>query len=103
VRHARSAALDEVEPLLEQLRRQPGLVEKSRGVFYRGSKAFLHFHEDPSGLHADVRLGEQFERHRAETADERQRLLALISERCDRDDRLPPPRSPRSPGSQSGR
>ena len=59
MRHATSEALDELEPLLERLRSEPGLVEKRRGVFYRRSKAFLHFHEDPSGLHADVRLGEE--------------------------------------------
>ena len=26
-----------------------GLAERSRGVFYRRSRAFLHFHEDPAG------------------------------------------------------
>jgi hypothetical protein len=54
------------------------LVEKSGGVFYRKSQAFLHFHEDPSGVHADVRTGEEFERFRAETASEQAALLALI-------------------------
>ncbi len=56
----------------------PGLVEKKPGVFYRKSKAFLHFHEDPSGLHADVRFEEEFERVRAETDAEREALLARI-------------------------
>ncbi len=78
MRHATSEALDELEPLLERLRSEPGLVEKRRGVFYRRSKAFLHFHEDPSGLHADVRLGEEFERVRVETDGERKRLIARI-------------------------
>ena len=74
MRHATSEALDELEPFLERLRSEPGLVEKRRGVFYRRSKAFLHFHEDPSGLHADVRFGEEFERVRVETDRERKRL-----------------------------
>lgn len=78
MRHARSQALDELEPFLERLRAVPGLVEKRRGVFYVRSKAFLHFHEDPSGLHADVRLGPAFTRVRAETAEERDALLAYI-------------------------
>jgi N-acetylglutamate synthase-like GNAT family acetyltransferase len=78
VRHARAPALDELEPLLQQLRHQPGLVERSRGVFYRASRAFLHFHEDPSGLHADVRLGDDFERVRVETDDERTVLLTRV-------------------------
>lgn len=55
MKHAGPAALDRLEPLLTRLRALPGLEEKSRGVFYRGSKAFLHFHEDPTGLYADVR------------------------------------------------
>ena len=79
MRHARSEALDELEPLLGDLRSIPGLVERSRGVFFRRSKAFLHFHEDPSGPHADVRVGDDFERHRVATAEERAGLLALIS------------------------
>jgi hypothetical protein len=80
VRHARTEALDGLEPFLERLRAVPGLVEKKRGVFYVRSRAFLHFHEDPSGLHADVRLGPEFTRVRAETADERDALLARIQE-----------------------
>jgi hypothetical protein len=78
VRHARSEALDALEPLLDELRQVPGLVEKQRGVFSRRSKAFLHFHEDASGLHADVRTSDVFERFRVETPEERARLLALV-------------------------
>jgi hypothetical protein len=78
MRHATSAALDELEPLLERLRSVPGLVEKRRGIFYRRSKAFLHFHEDPSGIHADVRFGEEFERVRVGTNVERETLIARI-------------------------
>jgi hypothetical protein len=78
VKHAGPEAIDQLEPLLVELRAVPGLVEKKRGVFYRRSKAFLHFHEDPSGLHADIRLHEEFERHRVETSRERARLLAMV-------------------------
>ena len=78
MRHATSNALDKLEPLLVELRFVPGLVEKSRGVFYRKSRAFLHFHEDPSGLHADVRFGTEFERVRVESDSERQALLSRI-------------------------
>jgi hypothetical protein len=78
VRHARAEALDEIEPLLERLRAVPGLREKSRGIFYRGAKPFLHFHEDPSGLHADVRLESDFERFRVETAEERDALVLRV-------------------------
>jgi hypothetical protein len=78
VKHAGQATLDQLEPFLDELRSIPGLVEKNRGVFYRRSKAFLHFHEDPSGLHADVRVGAEFERQRVETDDERANLLARV-------------------------
>jgi hypothetical protein len=72
--HAGEEALDQ----LEELRSTAGLIEKKRGVFYRKSEAFLHFHEDPSGLHADVRVGAEFERLRVETKKERAALLALV-------------------------
>jgi hypothetical protein len=78
VRIARPAALDELEPFLQSIRSVPGLVERKRGVFYRRSSAFLHFHEDPSGMHADVRLGETFERVRVQTNEERNALLERI-------------------------
>ena len=55
MKHITPAMLDRLEPLLGELRGLGGLVEKSRGVFYRKGRAFLHFHEDPKGLFADIR------------------------------------------------
>ena len=78
MRHATEAALDELEPLLSALRQLNELVEKKRGVFYRHSKAFLHFHEDPSGLHADVRLATDFERFRVQSVKEQSDLLKRV-------------------------
>jgi hypothetical protein len=78
VKHAGEASLDRLEPLLVELRTVDGLVEKKRGVFYRQSAAFLHFHEDPSGLYADVRLDQDFDRFRVETDSERSELVSLI-------------------------
>lgn len=78
VRHAGSESLDQLEPLIRQLRTVPGLVERSRGVFYRRSKPFLHFHEDPSGLYADLRVGDEFERFPVGTGEERARLMAQV-------------------------
>ena len=57
MRHARDQDLDRIDGLLAQLRALPGLTEKKRGVFYRKSKAFLHFHEDPKGMFADLSGG----------------------------------------------
>ena len=57
MKHVSSEGLDKLEGLLAELCKREGLKEKKRGVFYRKSKAFLHFHEDPAGLFVDVRLG----------------------------------------------
>jgi hypothetical protein len=79
VRHATPAALDRLEPLLAELRGVEGLREKKRGTFYRGSSAFLHFHEDPAGLFADVKLaGSDFTRLRVATGAEQRALLAAV-------------------------
>jgi hypothetical protein len=78
VKHVSTAGLDELDDLLLELRRVDGLTEKKRGVFSRGSRAFLHFHEDPSGLYADVRIDADFKRMRVTTKAERQRLLSVV-------------------------
>jgi len=78
VKHAGPGALDHLENLLSALREIPGISEKSRGVFYRGSRAFVHFHEDPAGLFADVRIDTAFERVRVTSAKEQQRLLRRV-------------------------
>jgi hypothetical protein len=79
VRHAREEDLDRIEPLLTQLRGIDGLTEKSRGVFYRRSKACLHFHADGDDTYADVRLDtDDFERTRATTKAEQRALVAAV-------------------------
>ena len=78
MRHATPSALDDLGDLLASLRSLPGLTEKNRGTFYRRSKAFLHFHEDPAGLFADVRFTDDFERLRVSTKAERAALLRRV-------------------------
>lgn len=75
MRHAQPEDLERFDGLLEALRASPQLVERKPGVFYRRGRAFLHFHADPSGLHVDVRLADDFERHRVETEQEQADLL----------------------------
>jgi hypothetical protein len=79
MKHAGPAALDRLEPLLEQLRRDARLREKSRGAFYRAGRAFLHFHEHGEEFYADVRLGDDFERFPATKASERKALMQLVA------------------------
>lgn len=83
MKHASPATLDALEPLLAEIRTLPGLVEKSRGVFYRKGRAFLHFHEDAKGLFADVRdtAGRDFERIDVTAAAGRAALLRAAGER----------------------
>jgi hypothetical protein len=78
VKHATPEVLDRLEPLLEALRAIDGIVERKRGNFVRGSRAFLHFHEDPAGLFADVRLGADFSRVRVGTKREQEALVRAV-------------------------
>jgi hypothetical protein len=75
VRHAGDQALDRLEPMLTELRALPQLREKKRGTFYEGSRGFLHFHEDPAGLFADVRLHDEFERFDVTTVAQQKKLM----------------------------
>ncbi len=75
MKHAGPQALDALEPLLKELRGVMGLVERKRGIFYRGATAFLHFHEDPAGFFADLKRGDDFERYPVNTPAESARLL----------------------------
>ena len=75
VRHATPAGLERISDLLATLRAVNGLVERRPGVFYRRSRAFLHFHEDPTGMFADVRLaGDDFVRLRVTSRAEQASL-----------------------------
>jgi len=82
MRHARPEDLDRLEPLLARLRTFAPLKEKSRGVFYLKSQAFLHFHADPAGLFADVR-GEDgdFERVKVDEPEGAEALLERVARR----------------------
>lgn len=75
MKHAGPQALDALEPLLKELRGVAGLFERKRGIFYRGTIAFLHFHEDPAGFFADLKRGDDFERYPVNTPAETARLL----------------------------
>ena len=78
MKHATTVALDALGPLLEKIRAFEGLTERKRGVFYRRSSAFLHFHEDPAGFFADLRIGPEWQRFPATTAAERRALVAVV-------------------------
>lgn len=79
MKHASSAALDRIEELLASIRQMSGLKERKRGIFYRRSKAFLHFHEDGLELYGDVRLqGDEFVRHCVTHQEQQQAFIQII-------------------------
>ncbi len=81
MRHARGQDLDRIAGLLAQVRTLPGLIEKKRGVFCRKSKSFLHFHEDPKGMFAD--LSDPDERFDVTEAPGQARLMQAARQRLE--------------------
>ena len=81
MRHARPEDLDRIEPLLAQVRALGRLKEKKRGCFYLKSKSFLHFHEDPKGMFADIGGGDgrDFERVRVDEPAGAAAVLARVA------------------------
>jgi len=89
MKHAGPQALDELEPLLREIREVEGLTEKKRGTFYHRGNAMLHFHEDPAGFFADLKVDGEFVRLAVNTKREeaeflrraRSALRAVVSRR----------------------
>ena len=75
MKHAGPEALDKLEPILAELRKLTGLRERKRGAFYLGPAGFLHFHEDPAGCFADLKIDGEFVRYRVNTEKE---MAALV-------------------------
>ncbi len=78
MRHATQEDLDRVGALLAELRNLPELRERNRGSFSRGSRAFLHFHEDAGDLYVDIRLESAFQRMRVTSPNEQADLLSQV-------------------------
>lgn len=79
MKHAGPSSLERLSQLLQQLRAVPGIKERRPGCFYRGSVAFLHFHEDGPDLFADAKLsGNDFERLPVTTQSQQRALLHAV-------------------------
>lgn len=75
------------EQLLEALRAVDGLVDVGRDPpnFHFRARPFLHFHVHDEGMYADVRFGSgDFEPIWASTPQEREELLARVSDHVER-------------------
>jgi hypothetical protein len=67
VKHAGPDAIAALAPLLAEIRRDlaginPGITEKKPGTFYRKGQGLLHFHEDPAGFFADLKIDGAWQR-----------------------------------------
>ena len=79
MKHASAKTINTLAPLIAQVRLLPGLKEKKAGIFYRKSRAFLHFHEDGDKIYADVRLQEpDFQRFPVTTQPEQAKFLKAV-------------------------
>lgn len=78
MKHAGEVALERLEPFLRALQSMPALRERSPGTFYKGARAFVHFHEDAASLFADVRFSDDFERIDVTTIAKQQELARRI-------------------------
>jgi hypothetical protein len=78
MKHASPAVLEGLSALLDSIRQRRGLSERKLGIFYRKSKSFLHFHEDPAGLFADLRTDSDFKRYPINTRPEKDALLRAV-------------------------
>jgi hypothetical protein len=80
MKHAGPATLARLSALLEELRARPVLRERRPGVFELKSRAFLHFHDDPGGIFADVRLADDFVRLPVTSRSQQSDLLERIDD-----------------------
>jgi len=78
MKHAGAGALDALHDLLMNLRARTDLVERRPEIFYVKSRAFLHFHQDRTGLFADLRDGREWRRLPVNDPGERANLLSAV-------------------------
>ena len=78
MRHATPATVETIADLLAPVRARSELRERTPGSFYRKTVGFLHFHEDPAGLFADVKGPDGWERLQVDTVEQREALLDRI-------------------------
>lgn len=83
MKHAGQATLESLAAELRVLSGLACLKERKPGIFYNKVGAYLHFHEDPMGVFADVKLHSRaFQRFPLNTPGERAAFLALVVKAC---------------------
>ena len=76
----KTSTLEHLAPLLVVLRGYSSLREVQSTVFHLDGRDFIHFHETPDGVVADVRLAKGQVRVQASTEAEQAELLERIDE-----------------------
>jgi hypothetical protein len=76
----KQASLDQIAPLLKVLRTHPALEEVRPLTFHLRGREFLHFHDYPDGVVADVRLATRVVRMRVASGMEQAELLGQIED-----------------------
>ena len=79
MKHAGDKTLDLLESLLREVRKHSALRERRRGAFYRKAAGILHFHEDPAGLFADLKVNGEWRRFSIDTKAEQKALLEELA------------------------
>lgn len=81
MKHAHQDTLEQLSPLLQQIgSRMPPLKEKGAGKFYLKSTAFLHFHDDPMGIFADLKVEGDWQRYPVNDDQDYSALLEAIDQ-----------------------
>jgi hypothetical protein len=78
MKHAGAETLKQIAPLLDRIRQVRKIAEKKPGIFYKGAKAFVHFHEDPQGIFADLWVSPDWQRFPVNLPAEQDLFLEAI-------------------------
>lgn len=80
VSRATKTTLAQLAPLLDEVRAIgiDGLIEKANGAFYQRRNGILHFHEDRDGVHADVKVGGEWQRVRVDRGPGKRTVVAIL-------------------------
>ncbi len=76
--HAKPETLDLIDDLLAAIRRRAWLTERKRGIFYRKSVGWLHFHGKEGAIVADLKVGRDWVRYPVDRRKDWAGLLAAL-------------------------
>jgi hypothetical protein len=79
----KAATLETLAPLLKFLRSYEVLGEANETKFLLKGRDFIHFHDEPEGLWADVKLSKGRVRVSVSTASEQSELMEKVAKKLD--------------------